>query len=447
MKKLFPCYISFFVTFGTLLLLSCTSNIELPPSPDSLSSPSGNSSSSDGDGSSSSYSSGSSSSYSEDSSSSYSEDSSSSYSSGSSSSSEVSSESQAPPQFDGDEFIDQRDNKRYKYEVASSGRVWMSENLNYSKGGTLGWCYKTGDEKSTLGSPGENLSGCDRPYGRTYTYAIATDGNPSLNKAKGLCPSGWHIPSSAEWTNIASKVLTGNYDPTEAMWRNRGTYGFYWFSNAVVSSKLGFVFMESSNIEVRTSSELAMPNDYFSVRCIMDEDFEPTCGSQSLDLANELCVNSTRYPKMCGSKTWNPKLQQCNDGVLTCLPNLPSGYFCYNDYVYQEIAVDTKIWMTSNLNNGATNWATAMDLSVSCNSSNCATTIQTQHQGICPIGWHIPKREEITTNTFFNSSDTWWTATQEVGDEANYAYYKNSSGTATYSSKASLRPVRCVKNN
>jgi len=36
------------------------------------------------------------------------------------------------------------------------------------------------------------------------------------------------------------------------------------------------------------------------------------------------------------------------------------------------------------------NWATAMKLSSSCNTSSCATQISAKHQGICPNGWHIP---------------------------------------------------------
>jgi len=36
------------------------------------------------------------------------------------------------------------------------------------------------------------------------------------------------------------------------------------------------------------------------------------------------------------------------------------------------------------------NWATAMALPASCNSSTCASQISSRHRGICPGGWHIP---------------------------------------------------------
>jgi len=40
------------------------------------------------------------------------------------------------------------------------------------------------------------------------------------------------------------------------------------------------------------------------------------------------------------------------------------------------------------------NWATAMALQQSCNSSSCASQIKAKHQGICPAGWHIPSKAE-----------------------------------------------------
>jgi uncharacterized protein (TIGR02145 family) len=40
------------------------------------------------------------------------------------------------------------------------------------------------------------------------------------------------------------------------------------------------------------------------------------------------------------------------------------------------------------------NWATAMNLPSSCNSSTCSSQISTKHKGICPSGWHIPSNAD-----------------------------------------------------
>jgi len=76
----------------------------------------------------------------------------------------------------------------------------------------------------------------------------------------------------------------------------------------------------------------------------------------------------------------------------------------YEDESYETVVIDTQTWMARNLNYDAHgskcndcatygrlyDWATAMNLSSSCNSSTCASQVGAKHQGICPSGWHIP---------------------------------------------------------
>jgi uncharacterized protein (TIGR02145 family) len=76
-------------------------------------------------------------------------------------------------------------------------------------------------------------------------------------------------------------------------------------------------------------------------------------------------------------------------------------------YVYVNIS--EQVWMAENLNYNASgskcydddasncvtygrlyNWATAMALPASCNSTYCASQINAKHTGICPTGWHMP---------------------------------------------------------
>ncbi|MDD4645206.1 MAG: FISUMP domain-containing protein [Bacteroidales bacterium] len=63
---------------------------------------------------------------------------------------------------------------------------WMSENLNETSSGKF--CYS-----------GRN-SNCET-YGGLYTWTAVMNGTTS-EKAQGLCPSGWHIPSLTEWTKL-----------------------------------------------------------------------------------------------------------------------------------------------------------------------------------------------------------------------------------------------------
>jgi len=82
----------------------------------------------------------------------------------------------------------------------------------------------------------------------------------------------------------------------------------------------------------------------------------------------------------------------------------------YEGETYETIVIGEQTWFQRNLNYAVAgskcyddcttygrlyDWATAMALPSSCNSSglltgNCPYTISTKHKGICPSGWHIP---------------------------------------------------------
>ena len=91
----------------------------------------------------------------------------------------------------------------YIYEVQTYKTVvigtqtWMAENLNYNATGSE--CYGGVD------------SNCNT-YGRLYSWATAMGFESSCNSStcssriqsphRGICPSGWHIPTIEEWTTL-----------------------------------------------------------------------------------------------------------------------------------------------------------------------------------------------------------------------------------------------------
>jgi len=156
---------------------------------------------------------------------------------------------------------------------------------------------------------------------------------------------------------------------------------------------------------------------------------------------------------------------------------------------YYTIEIGSKTWMAQNLNcnvkggkcynneesNCATygklyDWATAMALPSSCNSSSCS--VGANHRGICPEGWHIPSNAEwealtindeeryhstaltggrgYSTGGFVNIGDYgfWWSSSEYDANLAYNRYTHNRSEYVydNYNDKSNLLSVRCVRN-
>ena len=103
-------------------------------------------------------------------------------------------------------LTDERDGKTYR-TVKIGDQEWMAENLNFETDG--GICYN------------DSLENCNK-YGRLYTWASAMDSVGAFSEtskgcgydmnckfeepARGICPSGWHMPSNREWRELIDFV-------------------------------------------------------------------------------------------------------------------------------------------------------------------------------------------------------------------------------------------------
>ncbi len=96
------------------------------------------------------------------------------------------------------DLVDARDGKKYK-TVCINNQVWMAENLDYEVNGSA--CYDYFEIN------------CDS-YGKLYTWDMVMNGESSSagtpSGVRGICPEGWHVPSTAEWQNL---IVTLGGDP------------------------------------------------------------------------------------------------------------------------------------------------------------------------------------------------------------------------------------------
>lgn len=149
------------------------------------------------------------------------------------SSSVASSSSEAKSSSDGSAFTDARDGQVYK-TVTIGAQTWMAQNLNYAVDSS--WCYNNSADSCTK-------------YGRLYQWAaaMALDSGYNSNSSgsvinsphQGVCPSGWHIPTSTEWKALFTAV--GGTD--SAAYRLKKTDG--WYNNGGGDDAYGFSMLPS----------------------------------------------------------------------------------------------------------------------------------------------------------------------------------------------------------
>jgi len=105
------------------------------------------------------------------------------------------------------------------YKIVQIGEQWwMAENLNYKVAGSK--CYGEGAPVMVPVPPtfydtlsNAELEANNAKYGRLYSWATAMALPDSCNsypcnqlhpseKHRGICPSGWHIPSREDWIDL-----------------------------------------------------------------------------------------------------------------------------------------------------------------------------------------------------------------------------------------------------
>ena len=188
------------------------------------------------------------------------------------------------------------------YNTVSIGnQVWMAENLKvtkYNNGNPIVNITNAADWNNTVTTGAwcywGNDPAANDDYGKHYNWF-------AVNDVRGLCPSGWHIPSDQEWTMLADNLggedaaggkmkesglthwSSPNTDATNESgftglpggtvgfggFLDLGSYGRWWASNEdVVGNYSFFVWLSYDDPYLRTSSTTKEIG--FCVRCLKD---------------------------------------------------------------------------------------------------------------------------------------------------------------------------------
>jgi uncharacterized protein (TIGR02145 family) len=179
------------------------------------------------------------------------------------------------------------------YETVVIGtQTWMARNLNYNTGGSK--CYGEGYKGVSADSLAKNCA----IYGRLYDWetAMAKSASSAANPSgvKGICPTGWHLPSVVELDVLMTAVggsgyagtklrTTSGWSKDEGSWMDgNGTdeFGFaaqpiyysWWsatrFTSGSNSSSPSFWEIEYHGTSV--VQDYNSNSHLFSVRCVQD---------------------------------------------------------------------------------------------------------------------------------------------------------------------------------
>ncbi len=128
--------------------------------------------------------------------------------------------------------------------VTIGNQTWMAENLKstkYADGTSIPlvtenqeWSNLTSNNNKAYCFYNNNANYEGTTYGVLYTWTTAMNGegetsaNPS--KVQGICPSGWHLPSEAEWSELNIFIENDGHYGTEgtalkapSFWNNGGS--------------------------------------------------------------------------------------------------------------------------------------------------------------------------------------------------------------------------------
>ena len=354
------------------------------------------------------------------------------------------------------ELLDDRDGKTYR-TVKIGSQIWMAENLNYETADS--YCDK------------DSAIYCSK-FGRLYTWAAAMDSVGAWSESgkdcgygttcsatgtiRGVCPSGWHLPSNDEWEalivavdpSIMRYTTQNNAGP---MLRSSSGWGMNIYTGVVGAGTDDYSFSalpadyksrggcyggDGCSARFLSSTEYSdigaynMGLDYdhvyahmvaldksglHSVRCLKDENAATRSSSSSIKQSSSSSIKSSSSESVSSPEVIVPPCKtetedNCEYGELTD---------ARDGQTYRTVKIGTQTWMAENLNfesyksfcyeNSAKycskygrlyTWAAAMDSAGTWSSSGkgCGFTVRCTPtgiiRGVCPEGWHLPDSKE-----------------------------------------------------
>ncbi len=305
-------------------------------------------------------------------------------------------------------FEDDRDGQVYN-AVTIGSQTWMVENLNYET--VDSYCYYN------------DKANCIK-YGRLYTWAAAMDSVARWSSngkgcgygstcsptypVRGVCSSGWHLPSVDEWRILVAAVggsskagsllkskswSGGNVDAyafsvlpagrsNDDFFDGAGFNTYFWSS--VVSTD---VFAYSVRFNYDTDGVGVGYNSVewgLSVRCIKNEG--------SLSNGFKISSSSARIQSSSSERIQSSSFASVQSSSSTTVSD--SGMFTYSRVTYRIVTIGEQIWMAENFKFDVNDSYCYNDSASYCTKYGRLYTWAAAKTA-CPSGWHLPTKTEF----------------------------------------------------
>ena len=339
------------------------------------------------------------------------------------------------------EFLDERDGQVYK-TIQIGDQVWMAQNLNFNA--LLSSCYKDSIEK------------CEK-FGRRYTWISAMDTarvfttnakgcgydricDPDMIlPAQGVCPEGWHIPSSKEWTDLVEFVTGWSSSLSLTMlkskkgWDTTGIGGNYKSNDTLGFSAIA-THDEGQSVHFWTSTEKGRTKAY--ARYIWynggtpSTEYDKNEAYVSVRCIKGYAQKDTTWTKnsyaVVPSGTYDCTKYKCITTEYLNQEFLVSGKYGEvlderDGHVYKTIQIGKQVWMAQNLNYKIIREGTYCYNNVqdSCDAMG-GLYYWDDAKRVCPVRWHLATK------------DDWSNLLDYVGDVKSLLSQNEEDGTDSY---------------
>jgi uncharacterized protein (TIGR02145 family) len=188
-------------------------------------------------------------------------------------------------------MTDQEGNQYRTIQIGN--QTWMAENLRTTK-------YRNGtniipiNTNNTLWASNTTGAYCshnnntanDCPYGKLYNWY-------AVNNANQLCPTGWHVPTDAEWTTLIT--FLGGESVAGGKMKSTGTQ--YWLINIDADNSSGFSGLPGDS---RFNDGLFFSIGYFGYWWSSTESSTTNAWRRSLHYPEGYVYRSNNSPKKSG---------------------------------------------------------------------------------------------------------------------------------------------------